>query len=98
VQTLQGFSMLLFLVVSFMTGGSFALVMIPARTLVQERSPDDMRGRVISTQFFLCNAASALPLPLMGGLADTIGFRVVFLTIAVVVLTVAAIYVRSSRR
>lgn len=98
VQTLQGFSMLLFLLVSFMTGGSFALVMIPARTLVQKRSPDDMRGRVISTQFFLCNAASALPLPLMGGLADTIGFRYVFLTIAVVVLTVGVIYVRSSRR
>ncbi len=98
VQALYGFSMLLFLVISFMMGGSFAFVMIPARTLVQERSPDEMRGRVISTQFFLCNAASAVPLPLMGGLADTIGFRYAFLLIAVVVLVAGLINVRSSRR
>jgi MFS family permease len=98
MQALYGFSLLLFLVISFMTGGSFALVMIPARTLVQERSPDEMRGRVISTQFFLCNAASAVPLPLMGGLADTIGFRYAFLAIAVVVLVAGLIHARSSRR
>lgn len=98
VQALHGLSMLLFLVISLMTGGSFALVMIPARTLVQEQSPDEIRGRVISTQFFLCNIASAVPLPLMGGLADTIGFRFTFLLIAVVVLAVGWINVQSSRR
>ena len=98
VKVLHGFSLLLFIVISFMTGGSFALVMIPARTLVQERAPDEMRGRVISTQFFLCNAASAIPLPLMGGMADTIRFRYVFLTIAAVVLAVGLIYVWTSRR
>jgi len=90
LRVLSGFYLPLFLLVSAGVGAGFALVIVPARTVVQERSPDEMRGRVISTQMFLSNIASTLPLPLTGGLADLIGFRRIFALLALVVLAVSA--------
>jgi len=46
---------------------------------------------VISTQMFLSNIASTLPLPLTGGLADLIGFRRIFALLALVVLGIGAV-------
>jgi len=73
----------------------FALVTVPPRTVVQEHSSDEMRGRVISTQLFLSNVTSTLPLP--GGLADLLGFRRVFAFLALIVLGFGAVSVRQAR-
>lgn len=97
LRVLRGLYVPLFLLVSAGVGAGFALVIVPARTVVQERSPDEMRGRVISTQMFLSNVASTLPLPLTGGLADFLGFRRVFALLALVVLGVGAASVRHTR-
>ena len=97
LRVLSGFYLPLFLLVSAGVGAGFALVIVPARTVVQERSPDEMRGRVISTQMFLSNIASTLPLPLTGGLADLIGFRRIFALLALVVLGIGAVSVRHAR-
>ena len=75
----------------------FALVIVPPRTVVQEHSSDEMRGWVISTQLFLSNATSTLPLPLTGGLADLLGFRRVFAFLALIVLGFGAVSVRQAR-
>jgi MFS family permease len=50
-----------------------ALVVIPARTVLQERPPAERRGRVISAQLALANAFSIVPLLLGGSLADQVG-------------------------
>jgi len=97
LHVLHGLYIFLFLLVSAGIGGGFALVIVPARTVVQERSPDEMRGRVISTQLFLSNVASTLPLPLTGGLADFLGFRRVFALLALIVLGAGAVSVRHGR-
>lgn len=97
LRVLRGPYVLLFLLVSAGVGAGFALVIVPARTLVQEQSPDEMRGRVISTQMFLSNVASTLPLPLAGGLADVLGFRRVFALLALAILGVGAVSVRQAR-
>ena len=97
LRALRGLYVPLFLLVSAGVGAGFALVIVPARTVVQERSPDEMRGRVISTQMFLSNAASTLPLPLTGSLADLIGFQRIFVLLALVVLGAGAISVRHTR-
>jgi MFS transporter, DHA3 family, macrolide efflux protein len=72
-------------------GFGFAVTIIPARTLLQERPPVRMRGRIISTQLVLGNAASTLPMPIAGGLADLLGIRKVMALIAAVVLLVAGV-------
>jgi MFS family permease len=74
-------------------GFGFALTMIPARTILQERPAPYMRGRVISTQIVLANAASTLPMPATGGLADIWGIQQVLITIAVIVLVMAGLSV-----
>jgi len=56
-------------------GLALALVIIPARTVLQERPPADMRGRVIAAQLALGNAVAVVPLLMGGALADKMGIR-----------------------
>jgi MFS family permease len=79
-------------------GFGFALTMVPARTILQERPAPSMRGRVISTQMVLANAASTLPMPLAGGLADLWGIQQVLLVIAGLVIGMAVLSVYLVRK
>jgi DHA3 family macrolide efflux protein-like MFS transporter len=83
---LEGVSIPLFLLTSFITGTGFALVIIATRTFTQEYTQDEYRGRVMSAQMFLCNLGGTLPLPIMGGLADAIGIKSVFVLIGFTVI------------
>jgi MFS family permease len=67
-------------------GLGLALALIPARTVLQERPPAEVRGRVISAQLALGNAAAVLPLLLGGSLADQIGIQPVLVFMALVAL------------
>jgi len=91
---LRGVSTLVFLGASLCLGAGLALVLIPAKTLLQERPPASMRGRVISTQLVLSNASTTLPMPLIGGVADLIGVRRVILLLALAVLWAAVASIR----
>ncbi len=87
----SGLFLPLILGVTLALGLGFALVIVPAKTILQERPPAQMRGRVISAQLVLGNAASTLPIPLAGGLADLIGIRKVVFLVALITLAVGAI-------
>ena len=95
---LQGIDLLYFLLVSLCVGMSFAFILIPSRSLVQEQPPDSIRGRVVSTQLFLQNVGAALPLPLAGGIADSFGFQFTFRGLAVITLTAGALSMWNARR
>jgi MFS family permease len=56
-------------------GLAMALVVVPARTVLQERPPPALRGRVIAAQLALSHAVSVLPLLLGGTLADRLGIQ-----------------------
>jgi MFS family permease len=56
-------------------GLALALIIIPARIVLQERPPAPLRGRVIAAQLALGNAAAVIPLLLGGSLADRLGIR-----------------------
>ena len=72
-------------------GFAYALVNAPAQTILHERAPAEMRGRVFASQLVLANLVSIGPLILVGGVADVYGESPVLLSIAVGVLLVAAI-------
>ena len=74
-------------------GFAYALVNAPAQTILHERAPAEMRGRVFASQQVLANLVSIGPLILVGGVADLYGVSPVLLTIAVVVLLTAAVSV-----
>jgi predicted MFS family arabinose efflux permease len=65
--------LLLAVLILFCLGFCLALVIIPARTVLQEHPPAGLRGRVISAQLAMSNAAAILPLVLGGSLADQFG-------------------------
>lgn len=58
-------------------GASYALVAAPAQTILQESLDDAMRGRVFAVLNSFVSAASALPILLVGPLADTVGIPAV---------------------
>jgi MFS family permease len=79
-------------------GFAYALVNAPAQTVLLERVPVEMRGRVFASQLVLANLVSIGPLILVGTVADLYGVSPVMLTIAVAVLIVAAISVFQAGR
>jgi MFS family permease len=70
---------------ALVAGLGFVSIMVPAQTLLQERAPVELRGRVFAVQLMLSNFASIVPLLLLGGLADLIGVDVTLLLIGVLI-------------
>lgn len=58
------------MVLSMFIGFELSLIGIPAQTVLQERSPEDMRGRVFAMQFLLTNLIAIPPMLFVGTLAD----------------------------
>lgn len=62
---------------AFVLGVSLDMVNIPAQTVMQERSPEDERARIISFEFMLTHAGSIPALLIAGFLADVIGLPII---------------------
>jgi MFS family permease len=90
-QRAGGLSILVLLTMAFAgpLGFTYALVNAPAQTVLHERAPADVRGRVFAAQVVLANAVGILPLIVAGSVADLFGVTVVLFAIALVMLTIA---------
>ena len=63
-------------------GFAYAMLNTPAQTTLHERTPIEMRGRVIASQMVLANGVALIPLVVMGGIADLYGVSTVVLAIS----------------
>ncbi len=90
-QRAGGLSILVLLTMAFAgpMGFAYALVNAPAQTVLHERAPAEMRGRVFAAQVVLANAAGIFPLLLAGTIADIFGVSLALFLIAVAMATVA---------
>lgn len=79
---------------SLVMGGAYAFINIPAQTIIQERAPVDMRGRIFAIQLVFGNVVAVLPLISLGQLADFLGVSTVILILAVGVFVVAMVTYR----
>ena len=86
-----GLSILVLLTMAFAgpMGFAYALVNAPAQTVLHERAPAEMRGRVFAAQVVLANAVGILPLIVAGSVADIYGVSPVLFAIAAVMATIA---------
>ncbi len=82
-------------------GFAYALLSAPAQTVLHERAPAEMRGRIFATQVVSANFLSLLPLLFIGGLIDLLegvtdlpGIAIVLVLIA---MATAAMAMVSSR-
>ncbi|MDD3531976.1 MAG: MFS transporter [Candidatus Shapirobacteria bacterium] len=67
-------------------GASFILTVIPAKTLIQEHSPFEIRGRVYGILNMLIALAGMLPLLLVASLVDLIGVKAVILITGLILI------------
>lgn len=67
-------------------GACAAIVAIPLQTVIQEETPEEMRGKVFGLQNNAVNIALSLPLALAGVAETLLGLRVVFLGLAAVAI------------
>ena len=74
---------------AFLAGLAFVSVVVPSQTIIQERAPAEVRGRVFAVQLVLSNLASVIPLIFLGELADLVGVEWTFAAIGLFVLAVA---------
>jgi MFS family permease len=70
-------------------GFAYTVVNIAGRSLINERMPLEMQGRIFAAQVVLTNLASIPPILLSGALADLIGVTPVLVIVAIVLLAVA---------
>ena len=72
-------------------GFAYAMLNTPAQTTLHERTPIDMRGRVIASQMVLANGVALVPLVVVGGIADLYGVSTVILAISVFLVGAASV-------
>lgn len=90
VSILVPFVMALALVAGF----GFVAIMVPTQTVLQERAPAGLRGRVFATQLMLGNLASVIPLLLLGGLADVMGVDRTLVLLSLLLAVMVAVSAR----
>ena len=72
-------------------GAEISLVVIPAETLLQEKSPPELRGRVIAVYFLLANVVAIPIMLLVGTAADRLGIPKVILGVVFFLTIVEAV-------
>ena len=75
-------------VIAIGIGMAIAAVTVPSQTLIQERTPNWLRGRVYSQLSFMLIIASTLPILIAGTLADILGVSVFMGILGVLLLFV----------
>ncbi len=73
------------------------LAVVPAQTIVQERTPHAIRGRVIAAQFIFINLVGLVPMLAISGMADLIGIPKVMLGLAALTLASSLLSFRLRR-
>jgi MFS family permease len=79
-------------------GFSYALLNAPAQTVLHERAPPEMRGRIFATQVVSANFISLMPLLVLGALTDVVKVPAVLVMIAAAVAGVAVASVLVTRQ
>jgi MFS family permease len=78
------------MLLSVTLGAEISLVVIPSETLLQEKSPPELRGRVIAVYFLLANIVAIPIMLIVGTAADQIGIPEVVMGVVAVLTIVAA--------
>ncbi|MGA7988511.1 MAG: MFS transporter, partial [Candidatus Dormiibacterota bacterium] len=86
---LAGLMVPLALAVAVVFGCALGALLIPAFTVLQERTDADSRGRIFGGIFTVINAAVAIPLLLAGVVSDLIGVARVVAALGVILILIA---------
>ena len=90
-----GVSLLVFvtLLFAFPLGIFYAMINAPAQTVLHQRAPAEVRGRIFAAQLMLANAASMVALLIIGAIADAANVQAALFATAGLILLMACISV-----
>lgn len=74
------------IVLAFILGVSNAFVFVPANTILQEKSSEEIRGRLYGFLNTIVGVISLLPIIIVGGLSDLIGVGTVLTWIGITII------------
>lgn len=74
---------------AFILGFAISFVFIPANTVLQEETSDEVRGKIYGVLNTLVGIMSIIPVVLVGGLSDIFGVKLVITWVGIVVLIIA---------
>lgn len=76
---------------AFVLGFATAFIFVPANTIIQEETSDELRGKVYGILNTFIGIMSLIPVILVGGLADILGVKTVITLFGISVLIIAFI-------
>ena len=79
------------IVLAFVLGFATAFIFVPANTIIQEETSDELRGKVYGILNTFIGIMALAPVILVGGLADAIGVKSVITLFGISVLIIAFI-------
>lgn len=88
----------LVMVTTLLAGLAFVAVVVSAQTIIQERAPAELRGRVFAVQLVLSNLVGVVPLVFLGELADLVGVDWTLLLVGGLVVGVSLVSARLATR
>jgi MFS family permease len=85
------------ILLTFLVGIALDFINVPAQTIMQERAPDWIKGRVLAVQGMILNIATVIFVPLMGLVADhvSISSAMLILDAAIAVVGLGTVYYSS---
>lgn len=82
---------------TFFLGWAFATTVVPSQTMLQEQTPDELRGRVFGALNFLITSASILPVIFAATLAEFFGEIPLLIAISSLLFLLALISLNSEQ-
>lgn len=83
---------------AFFSGFADPFIIVPAQTSLQEKTPNENRGRVFGVLTFTMNIFGIVAVLIIGGLADLLSLPVAVASLSIIILVVATWGVRFYRR
>ena len=77
--------------ISYISGLCMVSVIIPCQTILQENTPESIRGKIFATLSVIMTATAAIPVLLAGGLADIFGTQPIFIGVGALVAIIGFI-------
>lgn len=80
-------------VLAFMMGVAIALIFVPSNTIIQEKTSDELRGKIYGTLNSVVSLCSILPVVLVGSLADVFGVSAVLTSVGISIALIGIIHI-----
>lgn len=90
--------MAIVMLTTFVAGVGFVAIIVASQTIIQERAPVALRGRVFAVQLMLSNVVTILPLLFLGALADLIGVGRTMGLLGLLMLGIGLVSIRAHGR